>query len=334
MEKHIKSLFNNDKLIELKKQSGINSDVKLLRGFENLVYEFEENGKSYIYRVSNTARRTKNEIKGELEFLNFLYENEIPVARPLKFEGGEEIAEVKAGDKIEDKSFVGVIFERAKGEKPNKATFTKEVIRRIGEVTGKMHRLTNSFEPSDEKFRRQLWEKDYIDLAEKNFRKNETELREKWDDNFRTLQNISKGKDETGLIHTDIHSGNFFIHGENKNEVTIFDFDDLCYYHFVNDIAMSAYYYVMMEKTKKEKTEKAKYFLTEYLEGYNKFYNAQQDWFKYLPVMFKQREFVVYLVLNRTMDEQWLKGDGKDFMDEYFFNLSNDIPYINETLLI
>lgn len=333
MDKEIKSLFNDDLLNDLKKQSGIKSELKLLRGFENLVYEFEESGKPYIYRVSHTQRRTRDEIKGEIEFLSFLYNNEIPVSRALTFKNSSEISEVFTKDKNGNEiSFAGVIFEKAKGSKPDKDKFTTNVIRKVGEVTGLMHKLTKDFNPSEEKFRRQTWDKDYIHLANNNFEDSDINIRNKWDENFLALKNINLYDEHCGLIHTDIHAGNFFV-DEDEN-ITIFDFDDCCYYHFVNDIVMSTYYYVMMEKSKKEKTEKAKFFLNEYLNGYNKVYNAQESWFKYFPLMLKQREFVVYLVLKRTMDEAWLKGDGKEFINEYKYNLENDIPYLNEDLSV
>lgn len=333
MDKEIKSLFNDELLKDLKKQSGIKNELRLLRGFENLVYEFEEDGKPYIYRVSHTQRRTRDEIKGEIEFLNFLYDKEIPVSRALIFDNSSEISEVFTNDKNGNEiSFAGVIFEKAKGSKPDKDKFTRSVIRKVGEVTGLMHKLTKEFISSDEKFKRQTWEKDYIHLANNNFEDSDINIRNKWDENFSALKNIKLDGEHCGLIHTDIHSGNFFVDGDEN--ITIFDFDDCCYYHFVNDIAMSTYYYVMMEKSKKDKTEKAKFFLSEYINGYNKVYNARESWFKYFPLMLKQREFVVYLVLKRTMDEQWLKGDGKEFMDEYKFNLENDIPYLNEDLTV
>ena len=50
------------------------------------------------------------------------------------------------------------------------------------------------------------------------------------------LDSLPKDDDCYGLIHADIHQGNFFV-DENDN-ITIFDFDDCHYHWFAYDLAV------------------------------------------------------------------------------------------------
>ena len=44
------------------------------------------------------------------------------------------------------------------------------------------------------------------------------------------------------MIHQDAHAGNFFVN--DKGQITLFDFDDSLYGHFVYDLAMVLFYAV------------------------------------------------------------------------------------------
>ena len=58
-----------------------------------------------------------------------------------------------------------------------------------------------------------------------------------------------KGYDQTidsyGLIHTDLHFGNMYYDGQT---LTIFDWDDACYKHFISDIAIILFYTFTVER--------------------------------------------------------------------------------------
>jgi Ser/Thr protein kinase RdoA (MazF antagonist) len=58
--------------------------VSFIRASNNFVYKFNQEGKQYILRLSDTNKVFRHEIESELELLRFLYQKNLPVNTPLK----------------------------------------------------------------------------------------------------------------------------------------------------------------------------------------------------------------------------------------------------------
>ena len=74
MEKQSRKLFSpsilNDFLSRYKIDS---SKTKLLDGFESFIYQCERENTQYILRISHSLHRTPNEIRGEIDWINYLH---------------------------------------------------------------------------------------------------------------------------------------------------------------------------------------------------------------------------------------------------------------------
>ncbi|MDG5789651.1 phosphotransferase [Evansella sp. AB-P1] len=94
------------------------------------------------------------------------------------------------------------------------------------------------------------------------------------------------------LIHTDLHSGNFFFDDER---LWIFDFDDCAYHFIVHDLAMPLYYFLwQFEGTREEKVKFGTNFLTIFLAGYLATSEIALDEFLKLPIFLKLRDCDLY----------------------------------------
>ena len=75
-----------------------------------------------------------------------------------------------------------------------------------------------------------------------------------------------------GLMHGDIHPGNFHYDGK---ELTIFDFDDAAYNYFIHDLAMVLYYSVLFTTWTAERRQT---LLVNSYKCYGKAMSMSTDW--------------------------------------------------------
>ncbi len=111
-----------------------------------------------------------------------------------------------------------------------------------------------------------------------------------------------------GLMHGDIHPGNFHYDGK---ELTIFDFDDAAYNYFIHDLAMVLYYSVLFTPwTVEEKTTFARKQLQVLRKGYEYEHRLADSWYESLPLFLRLRDIGLYGTLQK-------KFKGKDMPDHF-----------------
>ncbi len=76
LDREIEKLFNNQILGEAARKFNIDmSTLNLIGGFQNYVYEYKKQEKSYILRFTHSSHRSDNLIKGELDWVLYLINN-------------------------------------------------------------------------------------------------------------------------------------------------------------------------------------------------------------------------------------------------------------------
>ena len=102
-----------------------------------------------------------------------------------------------------------------------------------------------------------------------------------------------------GLMHGDIHPGNFHYDGK---ELTIFDFDDAAYNYFIHDLAMVLYYSVLFTTwTAEEKTDFARKQLQVLRKGYEYEHRLADSWYESLPLFLRLRDIGLYGTPKRNL---------------------------------
>ncbi len=90
--------------------------MRFLRAVENYVYEFEVAQRPLILRFTHSSHRTTEQVTAELEFVDFLGQQGVTVARAVPSLQGSLIEHLP----VDGGYFSAAVFERAPGAK---ATF-------------------------------------------------------------------------------------------------------------------------------------------------------------------------------------------------------------------
>lgn len=325
MEQAIREQYNDKVFQELIGKYGIEpSKIRPLGGFESFVFEFEREQKEYILRISHTGlRRTKEQVYGEVDFINYLADHEVPVARVVPSPKGNLLEAAEN----ENPLFVAVSFEKAKGGAPKRHHWVPAFIESYGQIMGRIHRVTRNYQPSNPSHKRPEGQEDLIGFAEKFLPSSEKEIIEKWNQSLAHLETLSKGKGEYGLIHQDMHGGNFFV--DDQGRLTFFDFDDSQYFWFAHDIAMALFYIVPHHCIEKEDVEKAREFLKHFMIGYRRENDLQGHWMKEIPTFLALREMDLYIAIHRSEDLNHLDSWCTSFMRQRKEKILNNIPYVD-----
>jgi Ser/Thr protein kinase RdoA (MazF antagonist) len=325
MDKRIREIYNDAILAEALKRYGIARDtVRLLDGFESFIYEYERGSRGYILRISHSLHRTSDLTQGEIEWVNYLAANGVPAARAVPSERGNLVEPIAAGD---GSHFTAVSFERARGDHPTEADWEDGLAVKLGRIVGSMHALTKDFAPSDVRFRRHEWCDDYPDgFAAMYLPPTETTVIDKFSQLRGYLRALPKDRDSYGLIHVDVHGGNFYV---NDGQVTLFDFDDCQYAWFIYDIAMALFYAIAHDCVEKEHIEWADSFLRQFMEGYRLENTIGGEWLRQIPYFLKLREIDLYIIIHRSCDLDDLDPWCASFMHNRKYKIENDVPYVD-----
>lgn len=271
------------------------NDWRDLGGFESFV--FANVGAKLIFRITHVSHRSVLDIHAELEFLSFLHSNGAPVCGPVRLADGNLVSQVG--------EFVCCQFTMAEGRLVTQNEWQAPLFERWGNALGQFHRLASHYKPTSS--RRFDWRAD----ANLDFRArvpaSETKILGLADRYIAALNDLPTDPHLFGLIHSDAHPGNFFIHNEN---LTFFDFDDCCYQWFVFDVATILFGAVLrpwVGDSARDREYEAKRFLSTFLEGYAAAFEVPDFMLEHMSLFLKLRELSLYAVIHSQMDIQNLK---------------------------
>ncbi|MBM7659642.1 Ser/Thr protein kinase RdoA (MazF antagonist) [Bacillus mesophilus] len=299
MEQSVDRLFSED--LVHKAGQGYGADTKEYRklgDFESYIFEVSYHGKPTILRLTHSSHRSPGQIEAELEWVNYLHQNGVNVSKPYSSSEGSYVVTLP----VEGSFFYASLFEKAPGNRIEiqSEMFNDNLFYEWGRTTGQLHRLTTSFEPSGVK--RPQWDEEELLYPEKVLPFTDLQFNKVADQLVHTVKSLPKSKETYGLIHSDIHSGNFFLH---EGKLQLFDFDDSQYFWFVHDIAIPIYYsawYKFQNGNKQERTEFSKVLLEQFLKGYEKEFHIDHSILKKLPLFLNLRDLVLFNVFHKKMD--------------------------------
>ena len=322
MEQRIKERFSESILDQVREAYGIKpEDIQELGGFESYIYEFRRGEEKGILRIAHSIRRSPDQIRGELDWINYLKSGGASVAGALISRNDRWVEEIGDGS---GGYFLANAFEKAAG-KERKGEWTDAQLFEYGRQIGLMHKLTTAYHPTSPNWKRPEWD-DPIHLEVDQFIPAEDSIiKQIYRELVNRTQNLPKDNSCYGLIHQDTHQGNFFI--DDSGKITIFDFDDSSYSWFVEDIALVLFYAVMGQEDPAGFTGK---FLSGFLPGYYSEYDLDGIWFREIPLFMKRREIDLYAVIHRSFDVENLD----DPWCAWYLNgrkecLEKELPYLD-----
>ncbi len=297
--------------------------AEALDGFESFVYRVTQRAAPggpapRILKISHSLRRTQDQVLGEAEFVNYLGDNGLGVARAIPSLRGELVETIPARDGY----FTAILYEVAPGAPVPGEAWNADFHRAMGRTLGRLHRLSRSYRPR-RRLRPSILEES-APLLERHLPEGEPVVRQQaWAllDHVRGLPVDAQGY---GLIHVDFHRGNFFT---QDGAITLFDFDDCQYSWFAHDIAMALFYALPHDCRSPEQLEAGHRFLAHFLAGYAAEHSPEAWWIAELPSFLKLREFELYAAIHRSMDLDDLDPWCASFMAGRRQRLETGAPY-------
>lgn len=328
MEKAVSSLMTQEILDDFLARFGLTEEVKKLGDFENYVYETYKNGQPYIMRITHSSHRSREEVLSELDWMRYLNSEGLSV--PEVFPSGNEllVEVIQAEDKSQ---FYGCLFAKAPGSAVSVRSekFNEELFLKWGETTGRMHQATKSYSPSAGIKKRSSWDDDDLLSVEKYFPSEEGQLVENAKAIIAAVAALPQNTDNYGLIHTDIHSGNFFYDG---NQIHVFDFDDASYHWFNSDIAIPLYYAILYRMPASEEAERNRFgqiFLDAFARGYQRANPLPEGWKEQVPLFLMLRDIVLYSVLHKKIAPEDRDEKLQAMMKEIAVRIRRKQPIVN-----
>jgi Ser/Thr protein kinase RdoA (MazF antagonist) len=262
-------------------------------GAANLVYEYEIDQKPLILRISFTPERTLEQIQAELHFVNFLADNGVRVSKPVPSQNSKLVETVQAAGI----PFHIVTFIKGKGMRVPDNGYRyrtdapiEEYYRNWGRILGQMHARTKKYHPQSAIIKRPGWfnlHKSRLMLATQlpdRLHLVQVQIQSLLDE----LKSLPCDQDSFGLIHGDFNDGNFTVDYTN-GDITVFDFDDSCYFWFMYEIA-SAWEGGIGRTTSRGLNERKSFmehYMDQVMEGYNRENSLSEEWLKRLPFFTK-----------------------------------------------
>lgn len=298
-------------------------------GCANLVYHYEHEGQSRVLRLSYRPDRPLEVIQAELHFVEYLAEGGVRVSRPVPSILGNLVEVIPAGNI----PFVAAAFVKGKGMRVPDNGYSyrqgvpiEEYFQNWGQVLGQMHRLAKTYQPVSASIKRPEWHQwEYT----RGFPYGERlpVIGEKYDQLIAELHALPKDADSYGLIHNDFNDGNFTVDYDN-GDITVFDFDDCCYFWFMYDLACA--WEGGIGRTMFRPLTERRDFMARYMEhlltGYTRENTLSEEWLARLPLflrLIQMQELVHYAQYLDDPDEEIQAG-----LRYKIHCIENDLPYL------
>ena len=317
----LKYMFEN---FELAKQALTNwehdSDtldeyLKYFRISSNAVYPFEMHGKRHFLRLSPVEEKQKENLMGELEFLQYLQRAGYGAMKPVAAKNGETLLILNT----EGGSYYASVFEGVAGTSIEDTDYRKEIMIAYGKALGRLHNLSMEYQPENRKWSytdalewvKKIFEEQKVREPDNEQKGNCYPVFEKMlkeaEKVEQELTKLELTKETFGLVHYDFEPDNVFYNEEDCSCYVI-DFEDSMYHFFLIDVEQVLD--ALSEELDSRAYEQAKQY---FLQGYRSEKVLEQDYEKRLPLMRRFCNLFSYARLIHCVAEEvpdapeWMK---------------------------
>ena len=278
--------------------------LKFWRASSNFICAFERKGEECFLRFSFEKENSLEQIKAELNFMEYLKSSSYPCVSPVASLNNNFIETVETLEGV----YFGVVFSKANGlQLDDEEDLLDSQIWRWGRSLAVLHNLSMNYEPSNNK--RNSWQDallfienvlDHHPLEKEAF--NEFCFISNF---FRTLP---FSKNTYGLIHYDFQLDNLF-YDEKNSTFEVIDFDDSMYHWFAQDVVTALIDDLESEHPISKRRVQA------FLEGYRSVNDLNEELVSQFPMFIKFAKLYQFVrLLRATMkrsaedDPAWLRN--------------------------
>jgi amicoumacin kinase len=319
----IKEQFNDEILESAASRFGVSlENLKFMGGFEALVYEYTKNNEDYVIKITHTLRRSIEYIKGEIDWLNYLYDNGMKVCGAIPSENGLLVEAIPAANG----NFLVTSYRKALGHEVDAKDWNEHLFEKWGAFLGKTHRLTQSYQLTNLQTKRQEWYEEEQLKASKYLLPNDVAI-SFIEDKIEDLKKIPNRRDNYGLVHADFHQKNFFL--DRDHNIVLFDFDDISYTYFINDIAITLYYALLNPfKELDDKVEYYRTFFKHFMTGYLKENTLHEEEIRFLDDFIKLRHALLFVIFHQAYNVEELDSEGLALLNNHRQEFMAEEPII------
>ncbi len=292
-----------------------------LDGFESFIYEFERPDGQFILRIGHSSRRSPDLIHAEVAWINYLAASGVTVASRHPLRGGNLVEPLEDG---QGQEFLCTAFVKAPGSEIGPDMLNDRFFRAYGRLLGQIHAASKSYLPSNPAWKRYAWNDPINNTTILQMPAREQIALQKYEQLFPYLCSLPCNPAGYGMIHQDAHPGNFFI--DENYTITLFDFDDCVYGHFIYDIAMVIFYVSLQEK---DPQEFMAHFLPSFLSGYSRENRLDPRWLKEIPYFMKYREIDLFAAILFIFGESPSHPWSARFLQGRRERIENDVPFLD-----
>lgn len=306
--------------------------IQAHEGGRSVVYNCEQEGKeSRILRIIFLNDRTREDVLSEVEYVRYLFEHGGSVADVVSSRKGNLLEEITHLHH----TFYVCLFEKAKGKKfvdnhyqYREGVSISEYYYNCGKVLGKLHQLSKEYTPAHRRY--SFFDKYNAEYINRLIPESLSLFKGKVMELLTTLQGLDRSQESFGMIHFDYNDGNYMIDFDT-GQITIYDFDNSCYGHYMYDLAdlwRNGVGWIAGESD----PNKRKKFMDEYfqtaLEGYRSETRIEHEMLEQLPL------FTQALLMEQVLDQlenMQNEGEALEADEELSYCikcLEDDIPYI------
>ena len=211
---------------------GLDTDTKLLRNYDNLVYQVKAE-QVYALKIYSPTINYQRLIS-TVEWLSALRrDTDLLVPKPVPNNRGNLISQ------IEDRYCV--LFEWLNGE-PVSRSMSSEVARKIGEIIAKLHLHAVNYRPNN--YTGDRFDYNYFFGSASWW---QAEAKERLQNNYESLipaiekakgliSSMEESPEQFGMIHSDLHFSNVI---SNKEQYAVIDFGECGMGYYLMDIAVT-----------------------------------------------------------------------------------------------
>lgn len=203
--------------------------LKFWRASSNFVYVFEHNQQRYFLRFNSEKERTWEEMKAELDFLNYLKNCGYPCVSTIPTIKKTEIV----SEQTSEGTYLAVVFQAANGKMLDENA-NEQQFEAWGRALAALHSLSKNYSPVGPT--RKSW-KDVIKKIEGVIKSHpqEHEALEELRNVTELLEGLPTSMETYGLIHYDFQLDNLFYE-EESSLFNVIDFDDAMYGWYAIDL--------------------------------------------------------------------------------------------------
>ncbi|MGA8942512.1 MAG: phosphotransferase [Thermoactinomyces sp.] len=289
-----------------RKFQGDETTLELLGGFYKNVYQYKRSGTPCILKLIPVAAKDRSQLYSELEWVSYLRQNGIPIPDQILSGNGQAVETIV---KL-PLPFCIVSFKKEEGKKINTSNpdvWNPRLLRRIGQILGKMHSLSARFHARETVPLFEEWDEGEIFYRD-------VSCIDGWiSDLFNVFRQKIKTFPQTeqsyGLIHNDFQPGSFLV--DANDNVIIYDFSNVKYHYFTYDIA-TFLFHALESVPKEDQTTYKHLFLNTLMEGYFLEHHLEDGWQKQIDIFLEYRGLFLYIYLMTSVPPEKLDDTKKE----------------------